>query len=108
MINAAKADGEIGEEEIHRLVGKLQEVGADAEDHRYVLTQMQKPMQTEELISEVKGRPELAAQIYAASIMTIEVDTPAEKVYLGKLASGLDLNPEVTRRIEQMVGLQPV
>ena len=108
MINAAKADGQIDEEEINRLVGKLQEVGADVEDQRYVLTQMQKPMETEKLISEVKGRPELAAQIYAASIMTIEVDTPAEKVYLGKLASGLDLNPEVTRRIEQMVGLQPV
>jgi uncharacterized membrane protein YebE (DUF533 family) len=108
MINAAKADGQIDEEEIHRIVGKLQEVGADAEDQRYVLTQMQKPPETEKLISAARGRPELAAQIYAASLMAIEVDTVAEKAYLDQLASSLDLTPEVTRRIEQMVGLQPV
>ena len=108
MINAAKADGQIDEEEIERIVGKLQELEADAEDQRYVLTQMQKPLETEKLISAVKGQPELAAQIYAASLMAIEVDTPAERAYLGKLASGLNLTPEVTRRIEQMVGLQPV
>jgi len=40
--------------------------------------------------------------------MAIEVDTLAEKAYLTKLASGLGLTPEVTRHIEQMVGLQPV
>ena len=107
MINAAKSDGQIDEEEIQRIVGKLQEVGADAEDQRYVLTQMQKPLETEKLISAARGQPELAAQIYAASLMAIEVDTSAEKAYLGKLASGLGLNAEVTRRIEQMVGLQP-
>ena len=105
MINAAKADGKIDEEEIQRIVGKLQEAGADPEDQRYVLVQMQKPMETEGLVSAVEGRIELAAQVYAASLMAIEVDTPAEKAYLGQLASGLGLTPEVTRNIEQMVGL---
>jgi len=108
MINAAKADGQIDEKEIQRIVGKLQEVGADAEDQRYVLTQMQKPLENGKLISATRGQPELAAQIYAASLMAIEVDTSAEKAYLEKLASGLGLTSEVTRRIEQMVGLQPV
>jgi len=108
MINAAKADGQIDEKEIQRIVGKQQEVGPDAEDQRYVLTQMQKPLETGKLISATRGQPELAAQIYAASLMAIEVDTSAEKAYLEKLASGLGLTSEVTRRIEQMVGLQPV
>jgi uncharacterized membrane protein YebE (DUF533 family) len=39
--------------------------------------------------------------------MAIEVDTQNEKDYLGKLAAGLGLGPQVTTRIEQMVGLQP-
>jgi uncharacterized membrane protein YebE (DUF533 family) len=108
MINAAKADGRIEEEEIQRIVGKLQEVGADPEDQKYVLAQMQKPMETGKLISMAKDRPELSAQIYAASLMAIEVDTPAEKTYLGDLASGLGLAPEVIRNIEKMVGLQSV
>ncbi len=107
MVNAAKSDGRIDDQEIQRIAGKLQEVGADAEDQRYVLTQMKKPMDTGELISAAKGRPELAAEIYAASLMAIEVDTPAEKDYLRDLASGLQLAPEVIRRVEQMVGLTP-
>ena len=65
-------------------------------------------METQTLISAAEGHPNLAAELYAASLMAIEVDTPAEKAYLGKLAAGLGLTPQVTRRIEQMVGLQPV
>jgi len=108
MINAAKSDGQIDEEEIHRIVGKLQEVGAEAKDQRFVLAQMQKPMETEKLISAARGRAELASQIYAASLMAIEVDTSAEKEYLRELAFGMGLGQEVIRRVEQMVGLQPV
>jgi uncharacterized membrane protein YebE (DUF533 family) len=108
MINASKADGKIDEGEAHRVVGKLQEAGADAEGQRYVLELMRRPMETQALISAAKGHPNLAAELYAASLMAIEVDTPAEQSYLGKLASGLGLTPEVTRRIQEMVGLQPV
>lgn len=108
MINAAKADGKIDEGEAHRIVGKLQEAGADADSQRYVLELMRRPMETETLITAAEGHPNLAAELYAASLMAIEVDTSAEQAYLGKLASGLGLTPQVTRRIQQMVGLQPV
>ena len=108
MINAAKSDGRIDEKEIHRIVGKLQEVGADANDQRFVLAQMQKPMETETLISAARGRAELGARIYAASLMAIEVDTVAEKNYLRELSSGLGLSQEVIRKIEHMAGIQPV
>jgi uncharacterized membrane protein YebE (DUF533 family) len=107
MINAAKADGKIDEGEAHRIVGKLQEAGTDADGQRYVLEQMRSPMETEKLIAAAEGHPNLAAQLYAASLMAIEVDTPAEKAYLANLASGLGLAPTVTQRIEEMVGLQP-
>jgi uncharacterized membrane protein YebE (DUF533 family) len=107
MINAAKADGKIDEGEAHRIVGKLQEAGADAEGQRYVLELMGSPMETEKLVAAAQGHPNLAAEIYAASLMAIEVDTSAEKAYLAKLASGLGLAPAVTQRIEEMVGLQP-
>jgi uncharacterized membrane protein YebE (DUF533 family) len=50
---------------------------------------MQKPMDTEELIDGANGLPELAAEIYAASLMAIEVDTMAEKAYLENLTSSL-------------------
>jgi len=64
-------------------------------------------METEKLIAAAQGHPNLAAELYAASLMAIEVDTPAEKAYLADLASGLGLSPDVARRIEEMIGLQP-
>lgn len=106
MINAAKADGQIDKGEIQRIVGKLKETGMDPDAQQYVMAEMQKKMDTPALIAAVKGRPTLAAQIYGASLLAIEVDTPAEKKYLDDLASGLGLPPEVAGRIKGMVGLQ--
>jgi len=106
MINAAKADGQIDAGEMKRIVGKLQETGMGQEAQKYVLTEMKKPLDTQPLMAAAKGRPTLAAQIYAASLLAIEVDTPAEKKYLDQLAAGLGLKPEVTQRIRDMVGLQ--
>lgn len=108
MINAAKADGQIDKEEVRRIVGKLQEVGMDAETQQYVMAEMKKPMETQQLIAAAQGRPELAAEMYGASLLAIEVDTPEEKKYLEQLAAGLRLSPEVAQRIHDMVGLQPV
>jgi len=106
MINAAKADGQIDQGEMQRIVGELQENGMGKEAQQYVLTEMQKPLNTQSLFAAAKGQPALAAQIYAASLLAIEVDSPAEKNYLDQLAAGLGLKPEVTQRIEEMVGLQ--
>ena len=106
MINAAKADGQIDQGEMQRIVGKLQESGMGKEAQQYVLTEMTKPLNTQALIAAAKGQPAFAAQIYAASLLAIEVDTPAEKKYLDQLAAGLGIKPEVTQRIKEMVGLQ--
>jgi uncharacterized membrane protein YebE (DUF533 family) len=105
MINAAKADGQIDQGEMQRIVGKLEETGMGPEAQRYVLTEMKNPMNTASLITAAKGRPTLAAQVYAASLLAIEVDTPAEKKYLDQLAAGMGLDGQVTGRIKTMVGM---
>ncbi len=106
MINAAKADGQIDRGEIQRIVGKLKETGMAEEAQQYVMTEMQKPIDTPALVAAVRGQPALAAQVFAASLLAIEVDTPAEKKYLDQLEAGLGLQPEVAQRIKEMVGLQ--
>lgn len=106
MVNAAKADGQIDRDEVQRIVGKLQEAGIDENDRQYLMMEMQKPMDTGQLIAAAQGHPDIAAQLYAASLLAIEVDTPAEKKYLEQLASGLGLTPEVTRQIHGFVGMQ--
>ncbi len=105
MINATKADGRVDQDEVNRMVGKFSEIGVDAEGQRYLMSQLRQPMETENLIAVAKDKPDLAAQIYAASLLAIEVDTQAEKNYLDRLATGLGLSHQVTARIQQMVGL---
>lgn len=105
MINAAKADGQIDQVEVQRILGKLQEDGIDEKDQQFIIMEMQKPMDMQQLIAAARGRPDVGAQVYAASLLAIEVDTPAEKEYLDQLASGLGLTPEVTQQIRGMTGV---
>lgn len=105
MINAAKADGRISEDEVQRIAGHLQESGADAETLQYVLAEMQKPMQTGALVAAAGGSQELAAEVYAASLLAIEVDTQEERQYLNELGAALQLEPAVTRRLEESFGV---
>jgi len=106
MINAAKADGRVEESEVRRILGKVQENGADQQALEYLTAELKKPMETQALVSAARGNPELAAQLYAASLLAIEVDTPAEKKYLEDLASALELEPGVTQHVHQQLGVQ--
>ena len=66
---------------------------------------MQKPMQTGALVAAVGASQELAAEVYAASLLAIEVDTQAERQYLNELGAALKLEPAVTRHLEENFGV---
>ncbi|MEA3232806.1 MAG: tellurite resistance TerB family protein [Thermodesulfobacteriota bacterium] len=105
MINAAKADGRIDQEEVQRIVGKLDEAGESKETRDYLLTELSKPLDMEGFIAEVRNQPQLAPQIYAASLLAIEVDTPAEKEYMQQLARNLNLDRGVAADLEKTLGI---
>jgi len=105
MINAAKADGRVEQSEIQRILGRVQESGADAQALEFLAVELKKPMETAVLVEAARGKLELAAELYSASLLAIEVDTPEEKQYLQELAAALGLEPEVTQRIHQELGL---
>jgi uncharacterized membrane protein YebE (DUF533 family) len=103
MINAAKADGQIDGGEMQRIIGRLEEAGADNEARDFVLQELKKPLDLEGLVSRVSD-PTLAAEVYAASLLAIEVDTPAERDYLQRLAAGLRLDPAAVQHLHQTLG----
>ena len=105
MMNSAKADNRVDDDEIQRILGKVQEFGMDDEARQFLLKELRKPMETEALVQSARGHEDLAAELYSASLLAIEVDTPAEKRYLNQLASGLDLDPMVVRQIHQIMGV---
>jgi uncharacterized membrane protein YebE (DUF533 family) len=105
MINAAKADGNIDEGEIERIIGKMQEDGLTEEEKQFFQTEAAKPIDIESIAAPARGDAELAAQVYAASLLAIEVDTDAERHYLQQLSTALNLSPQVTAIIHQSLGV---
>ena len=104
MINAAKADGQIDQVEIQRITGQLEEFGADDEARSFVLQEMGKPIDINNIIKDVHNS-QLGAQVYAASLLAIRVDTPAEKQYMVELADGLRLDSNAVANIHRVLGL---
>jgi uncharacterized membrane protein YebE (DUF533 family) len=105
MINAAKADGKIDQKEIERIVGKLDDDGLTQEEKDFFVTEANKPLDLDGVVASAGNQPEQAAQIYAASLLAIEVDTRAEQAYMQQLASGLGLHPQVASHIERTLGM---
>ena len=102
MIDAAKADGQVDPDELTRIMNTMKSSGIGQEGMNYVIQKLQGPMETAKIVAAVKGRPDLAAQVYSASLMAIDVDTDAERNYLNKLAKAMGLSPAVVQNIEQL------
>lgn len=106
MINAAKADGQIDQEEINKIIGKLDDDGLTAEEKAFFTSEAQKPLNLPGVINSAGGNPEMAAQIYTASLLAIEVDTAAEKRYMDELARGLGLPKQSVDFIKMTLGIK--
>lgn len=104
MIQAAKADGKLDAREIERITGKLHEAGEDHAARDFVLREMSGPLDVEGLARQARN-PKEAAEVYAASLMAIEVDTQEERDYLARLAGALGLSQPTVAYIHQSLGV---
>lgn len=108
MINAAKADNRIDEAEVKRVLGKLGEDGLTQEEQNAFIAEAKAPLDLPGVIASAGGDLQMAAQIYAASLLAIEIDTEAERQYVQQLAQGLGLPAEAVAHIQASMGLQAV
>ena len=107
LLGLGSMTGTVDADELNRITGKMKEAGIDQEGMNYVIGQLQSPMATDAIVAGGQGRLDLAAQVYSVSLMAIEVDAPAERAYLDRLAASMGLAPEVAQNIEQLVGMPP-
>jgi len=105
MLDAAKADGRIDREEFQKILGKAGEDGLSQEEKEFIMTEARKPIDLNGLCSKARLYPELAAQVYAASLLAIEVDTQAEQNYMQQLGQGLGLDRATLQQLHTMVGM---
>ncbi len=102
MIAAAKADGHVDADERARIVGRLDDIGLSAEDRGFLEEELAAPVDIDRLVREATT-PAVAAEIYAASLLVITPDHPAEQAYLQLLAARLGLDPGLKLELEKAV-----
>ena len=99
MIQAAKADGHIDEDERSRI---LEQVGdATPDEEAFVRAEMERPVDARALAARVPAG--LEAQTYLMSMLAIDADTPEEARYLSELREALRLGEDEAREIEQQL-----
>ncbi len=99
MVGAAKADGHVDATEQQRLFGQVERLGLDAEAKAYVFDLLSQPVDMGSITNAVVT-PEQGAEVYLASKMAIDLDVPAERVYLDALAARLKLPAELRAQLD--------
>jgi len=90
MIAAANADGEITPDERQRITSRLDQAGAGPDERAVLERELASPRSADQIIGEVHDQ-ETAEEVYLASRIAMNPDTPAEKAYLDFLAARLQI-----------------
>lgn len=103
MINAAKADGQIDEQEKQNIIGKLTDV--NPQEEAFIKQEIAKPLNLD-FLSQVTQ--DMAMNVYMMSLMAINLDTQAEIQYMQQLAQALGLDPQTVNGVHQQLGVTPL
>ena len=102
MIAAAKADGHVDAEEQARVFAEMDKLTLSADDKAFVMDELRAKLDVD-AVAGAATSPEMAAEIYAASLMAVRVDNAAERGYLAMLAARLKLDDRLVAHLEQNV-----
>ena len=105
MIAAARADGRLDAQESQVIFRRIESLGMDPENQALLVAEMDRPVDMDAIVNSADS-PEVAAEIYLASRLAIDVDTAAEKSYLAMLAARLNLPPELVTELNRQVETQ--
>lgn len=100
MIAAAKADGHIDAQEQQRIFQAVEKMDLSAAEKGLLFDCLQQDIPIDEITSSVSSI-ELKSEIYLASCLVIEPDHAAEREYLDRLATTLELPEELAFQLEQ-------
>ena len=105
MIAAARADGRLDAQESQAIFQRIESLGLASDDQALLIEEMGRPVDMDAIVNSAHS-PEMAAEIYIASLLSIDVDTAAEKSYLAMLAARLKLPPELVTELHRQVEAQ--
>lgn len=102
MIQAAKADGRVDDKERELIQNKIADSGLDDKTSTFLMEELDKPVDTDNLISNV-STDEQKTELYVASRMTLDPKNSDNRVYLDNLRKKLGLPDSLEQHIEQAI-----
>lgn len=107
IICAAKADGHIDERERQLIDDAIAKLTNEPQLQLWFQQELRKPLDPVDLARAAKT-PEIAAEMYLASILVVDEESYMERVYLDQLALQLQLAPALKAELEaQAIAHQP-
>jgi uncharacterized membrane protein YebE (DUF533 family) len=105
MVAAAQADGRLDGRERHAIYEHVGSLDLTETEKADLLARLKQPVDMSVLVGAA-ATPEIATEIYTASLLAIDVDTPAERAYLAMLAARLGLPSPLVHAIHQELGVE--
>jgi uncharacterized membrane protein YebE (DUF533 family) len=102
LVGAAKADGHVDARERQLIEGELVKLTSDAELQHWLQAELNKPLDPAE-IARAASTPEMAAEMYVASVLMVDEEHFMERAYLEELARQLKLDPALKAELEAQV-----
>jgi len=104
LVAAAKSDGHIDERERALIEGEFTRLDSDRELQHWLHAELNKPLDPAE-VARAAQTPEMAAEMYLASVMMVDQENFMERAYLDELARQLRLDPALRQELENQVRL---
>ena len=105
MIAAARSDGRLDAQESQAIYQRIESLGLAPEEQALLVAEMGRPVDMDTIVNSATCT-EVAAEIYLASLLAVDIDTPAEKSYLAMLAARMNLAPELVAELHRQVEVQ--
>ena len=106
LVAAAKADGHVDERERQLIEEELGKLAQDAELQRWLHTELNKPLAPAG-DARAASTPEMAAEMYLASVLMVDEEHFMERAYLEELARQLKLPLALKSELETQVRSLP-
>lgn len=105
LVAAAKADGHVDARERQLIEGELGKLTQDAELRSWLELELNKPLDPAD-VARAARTPEMAAEMYLASVLMVDEEHFMERAYLDELARQLKLDPDLKAELENQVRQQ--
>ncbi len=102
VIGAAKADGHVDDRERQLIDAEIAKLTSDPSMQRWFDQELNKPLDPADIASAA-STPEMAAEMYLASVLIVDEENFMERSYLQELASQLKLDPALKAELEKEV-----